>query len=977
MPSADILCSWLVRSALVSLTILLIGSGAVLIWRQPLRRVRIIELVLAGCLIAPWLGMIPGYPQLSVVKSQATAIKHQEAPLPPSEPMIEPTMTEPTMPFPTLDRAATPVSSSTKTAEAPVHDFEIRPWIVGIYLAGVVIGACWWLVGIAGLARLLWTSQPAPSRCRDLLAEISGGRGDRVRLFVNHRLSQPFASAWGRAVIVLPENLCGDEQTLRWCLAHEWAHVDGHDFRSWLLAGLARVLFFYQPLLWWLRRQLRLCQDFVADSQAARHAPEVEDYAEFLTARAAAGGLHPALGLSMGCRKSELYRRVIMLLNNESFESRTPRLWTVSVTVIALVLVGVVAAVSLVPRAVAEEKQATSQSTKAGDKTIGLPKELTVDLGGGVKLEIVLIPAGEFLMGSPDSDKDSFPFEFVWKPQHRVRITKPFYMGKYLVTQEQWEAVMGNNPSYFKGPKNPVEMVSWEDCQKFLKRLNDKVGGGKFQLPTEAQWEYACRAGSKTKYCFGDDERQLGDYAWHDKIWGGKTHPVGEKKPNAWGLYDMHGNTFEWCQDWWNAGYYRESPVDDPPGAATGSSRVNRGGSWYTPAWSCRSAFRYRDSPGGRLPVLGLRVSRVPADKSTTGSPPANEHFDTTSAAKPPGELSFDTDPEHFKAVLQIQPGEVAFVTEPEHFKAVFQIQPPGLVLNDVDDAELDLLKTHPNLQSLRMRATKVTDSELARLKVLTRLELLDLGYCKNVTDAGLGHLKGLTTLQSLNLDGTRITDAGLASLKGLPQLRILDLRGTKVTNGGVKKLQQALPKCKIAEPAAASPAPATPKANDQSNKTSAAKPADEVSPTSDQSPTKEGAKTESNPVPTHELTAETNTDQAKAIAEIKKLGGKVTVDEKSPVISVELEGTRVSDANLASLKGLTQLQSLELKNTDVTDAGLAIVKGLTHLQSLDLTTSKVTDAGLANLCELTTLQTLNLYLNFRRFQAGQVARYR
>jgi len=200
-----------------------------------------------------------------------------------------------------------------------------------------------------------------------LLAEISGGRGDRVRLFVNHRLSQPFASSWGRAVIVLPENLCCDEQTLRWCLAHEWAHVDGHDFRTWLLAGLAKVLFFYQPLLWWLRRQLRLCQDFVADSQAARQAPQVEDYAEFLTARAA-GRLHPAVvGLSMGCHKSEIYRRVIMLLNNESLESRTPRLWTVSVTVAALLLAGVVAAVSLVPRAVAEEKPAVSQSKEAGE----------------------------------------------------------------------------------------------------------------------------------------------------------------------------------------------------------------------------------------------------------------------------------------------------------------------------------------------------------------------------------------------------------------------------------------------------------------------------------------------------------------------------------------------------------------------------------------------------------------------------------
>jgi formylglycine-generating enzyme required for sulfatase activity len=239
-------------------------------------------------------------------------------------------------------------------------------------------------------------------------------------------------------------------------------------------------------------------------------------------------------------------------------------------------------------------------------------KELALDIGGGVKLEMVLIPAGEFLMGSPDSDNGAGGDE---KPRHGVRITKPFYMGNYLVTQKQWEAVMGDNPSHFKGPKNPVETICWNDCQKFVEKLNAKVRGGKFSLPTEAQWEYACRAGSTTRYCFGDEESGLGEYAWYGENAGGKTHPVGEKKPNAWGLYDMHGNVWEWCQDWCNSGYYANSPTDDPMGPSGGAYRVVRGGTWDGPARNCRSAGRGSFVPGYRHDYLGFRVSGVPADK--------------------------------------------------------------------------------------------------------------------------------------------------------------------------------------------------------------------------------------------------------------------------------------------------------------------------------------------------------------------------
>jgi formylglycine-generating enzyme required for sulfatase activity len=251
------------------------------------------------------------------------------------------------------------------------------------------------------------------------------------------------------------------------------------------------------------------------------------------------------------------------------------------------------------------------------------PKQLTVDLGGGVKMEMVLIPAGEFLMGSPDSDKDAFDEE---KPQHRVRITKPFYLGKYLVTQGEYERVMGENPSFFCksgvakekiGDKDtsrfPVEDVWWEDAVKFCKRLSEKEKK-EYRLPTEAQWEYACRAGSKTRCYFGDDEKRLGEYAWYDDNSGLSTHPVGLKKPNAWGLYDMHGNVFEWCQDWLGEDYYAKSSVDNPTGPVTGWDRVIRGGSWNNQAKHCRSAVR--TTTGFSVIFLtGFRISRVPEDK--------------------------------------------------------------------------------------------------------------------------------------------------------------------------------------------------------------------------------------------------------------------------------------------------------------------------------------------------------------------------
>ena len=225
------------------------------------------------------------------------------------------------------------------------------------------------------------------------------------------------------------------------------------------------------------------------------------------------------------------------------------------------------------------------------------PQRISNSLGQ----KFVLIQPGSFEMGSNSGYSDE-------KPVHRVTISKPFYLQSTEVTQGQWRAVMGSNPSNFKGDDLPVEQVSWNDAQEFIRKLNAKEGSDKYRLPTEAEWEYAARAGSQSKYCFGDDAGRLGDYAWYDSNSGNKTHAVGQKKPNGWGLYDMHGNVWEWVQDW--KASYSSGSSTDPSGPSSGSVRVFRGGGWNDPARYCRSASRGWGDPGFRSIYLGFRLAR-------------------------------------------------------------------------------------------------------------------------------------------------------------------------------------------------------------------------------------------------------------------------------------------------------------------------------------------------------------------------------
>ena len=241
--------------------------------------------------------------------------------------------------------------------------------------------------------------------------------------------------------------------------------------------------------------------------------------------------------------------------------------------------------------------------------------------------EMIRVPGGEFTMGDADE---------VDAPPHQVSVS-PFYIDKYLVTQEQFQQAMGTNPSRWKGEKNPVEQIRWSDAVKYCNRRSERDGlqpcynlanwecdfeASGYRLPTEAEWEYACRAGTTTAYYFGSDESKLRDYAWYDKNAGGRPRPVGQKRANPWELYDMCGNVWQWCNDIYQVDYYQQSPSQDPRGPNEGKTRVVRGGAWRFSAENCRSGFRYNENPGYAdvcfgYDIYGFRcVRRLTPDES-------------------------------------------------------------------------------------------------------------------------------------------------------------------------------------------------------------------------------------------------------------------------------------------------------------------------------------------------------------------------
>ncbi|MEG0011084.1 MAG: SUMF1/EgtB/PvdO family nonheme iron enzyme [Muribaculaceae bacterium] len=252
-------------------------------------------------------------------------------------------------------------------------------------------------------------------------------------------------------------------------------------------------------------------------------------------------------------------------------------------------------------------KQVTIEENKLCQEQVTLEKgadnqTFTVK---GVSFNMIAIAGGTFTMGATaEQGSDAEHWE---KPAHQVTLSD-YSIGETEVTQQLWEAVMGSNPSHFESPTNPVEQVSWDDCQEFIKKLNS-LTGAKFALPTEAQWEYAARGGSKSQGYKYSGSNNLSDVAWYDDNSGSKTHPVSTKSPNELGLYDMSGNVWEWCNDWY--GSYSDSQQRDPTGATSGSYRVNRGGSWYDSQRYCRVSNRFFNTPSYSCADLGLRLALV------------------------------------------------------------------------------------------------------------------------------------------------------------------------------------------------------------------------------------------------------------------------------------------------------------------------------------------------------------------------------
>jgi formylglycine-generating enzyme required for sulfatase activity len=492
-----------------------------------------------------------------------------------------------------------------------------------------------------------------------------------------------------------------------------------------------------------------------------------------------------------------------------------------------------------------KELPATSAPLKRGDP------EYTNTLG----MKFKLIPAGKFTMGSSQEEIDRCLKElkgaWLWKnlategPEHLVEITKPFYLGVTEVTVGQFRQFVDEqgyqvgdgrwrNPGFDQTDQHPVVWVSWNNAVDFCKWLSKKEGK-EYRLPTEAEWEYSCRAGKAgSRYCFGDDDAQLENYTWFKQNSRGGTHPVGKKKPNAWGLYDMHGNASEHCQDNYDPDYYKSSPVKDPPGPSAGGARAGHGGSWKFGPVICRSAFRGYSGPDQRWDFAGFRVLLVSAaagagtasGAKNIAAAPAIAPFTDADVQRIAALPAAQQVQEVRKELMRRNPGFDGIVKHKIEGEVVTELR---IVTDQVTDIApirvFDALRvlecygtwTHsgpddrpwsvlqPNgqladltplagmnlgaLTHLSLSATKAGDAGMIYFKDCKNLTYLDL-FLTEVGDAGLVPFKDCKALTELNLGATKVSDAGQANFKDCKNLKYLWLDRAPVGNAGFAQLK-------------------------------------------------------------------------------------------------------------------------------------------------------------------------------------------
>ena len=535
------------------------------------------------------------------------------------------------------EEASTAVAVPGQTVAAEVQP----PFMVTL---PTVLMLCWAVIVSAFLIRFCWVewrtrrmfrnTEPLDSlRIRIDLQDLQriAGVKQPLRWVTGSWVKSPLTYGLLHPIVAVPQGI-SEEYTasqIRWILLHELAHIRRRDALVSSVQRILQILFFFHPVVWltnWTIDQLRefACDDIaLSGSEAAR-----KDCGDvFLSVVAQANGLPTVIPATLGIinYKTTIRRRLMRILDSKrNLQARMSMR-----EILFLVLVFLVA---LPFATVATGNENEVEGTIA-------PKSLTVPLPnlpeGAKPLEMVLIPAGTFTMGSPKDDPGRFSVEgkeSEWLP-HKVTISQPFYLGKYEITQAQWHIIMGRNPSsdnakaqegktYGVGDDYPVYYVSWDNCQAFVKQLNG-LGQGTFRLPTEAEWEYACRAGTDTHFFFGDalecdDEVEYCDIMDQFMWWrGNNTHGgntkgtkrVGLKLANPWGLHDIHGNVYERCSDWWEDPSER-GPQVDPQGPTSGSSRVLRGASWFSFSQSCRSAHRADSPPSSNTQAIGLRLVR-------------------------------------------------------------------------------------------------------------------------------------------------------------------------------------------------------------------------------------------------------------------------------------------------------------------------------------------------------------------------------